>query len=106
MAARSGLIIGAGGGILALAGIAPAAQERDPKGAVSERRIDLKQVPQGTLTGATEVLASVRRAEFVRLRDGRIVYELTGETASGETLAVHVSASGQVIGTEGADDED
>jgi hypothetical protein len=58
MAARSGLIIGAGGGILALAGIAPAAQERGPKDAVSERRIDQKQVPQGALAGVAELQAA------------------------------------------------
>jgi hypothetical protein len=105
MAARSSLVIVAGG-MLALTGIAAAAHERGPKDAVSERRIGLKQVPQGALAGAAEVLASVRRAELVRLRDGRIVYELTGKTPSGETSAVHVSASGQVIGAERPDDED
>lgn len=106
MGGRRNLIIASGIGLLAVAGIAFAAADSGQENEVSERRIALAQVPHGAMAGATEVLASVRAAELVKLKDGRTVYELKGKTPTGETREVYVTASGQVVGTENAKDDD
>lgn len=100
------ILIAAVAANLALSGVAVAAGARGKNHEAGERKLALSQVPHGTLAGATEVFESVIAAKLVKLKDGRTVYEVTGKTHAGRTAKFYISASGQVLGSADADDDD
>ncbi len=106
MASKRNLMIAAGAAVLAVGGVAIAADQLGEKNEVSERKIALDQVPQAAMNGARTQLVSVTKAELVKLKDGRTVYELKGKNTAGNTMELYVDANGQVVGNEGEGDGD
>lgn len=104
MASKRTLGIAAAVALVAIGGIAIAAKQMDEKNEVSEQKIALDQVPQAAMQGAQTKLTTVTKAELVKLKDGRTVYELKGKSQAGETVELYVSAEGQIVGTEDEDD--
>ena len=69
----------------------------------SEKKIALNEVPQAAVNGAKTQLTSITKAEVVKLKDGRTVYEIRGQRNDHRTVELYVSADGQVLGTEHGD---
>lgn len=115
MASKRNLMIGAGAAVLAVAGVALAAQRSNEAnenriiGEHSEKEIPLNQVPATAMNAARAQLSSVREAELVtRKADGSTLYALEGKDKAGRKIEVYVTPEGRVIGNgpEGDDDED
>lgn len=106
MATKRTLIIAAGAAVLAVAGVAVAAElgERDENriiGEHTEKKIAVDQVPQAAMAAARAQLASVSKTEQVtRKADGSIVYEIKGKNNAGKTVELFVTPEGQVLGTD------
>lgn len=106
MTSKRNLVIGAGVALLAAAGVAAAAGMIGERDEVSERKIALSEVPQAAKDGVKSQLNEISKAELVKLKDGRTVYELKGKTPAGKTMELYVSDSGQVISPESEDKDD
>lgn len=106
MASRRNLVIAAGVAVLAVAGVAVAAELHEQEenriiGKHSEKKITLDQVPPPVMAAARTQLASISKAEQVTVKaDGRTLYEIKGKTSAGKTTELFVSAEGQVLGSE------
>ena len=115
MASKRNLMIGAGAAVLAVAGVAFAAQQNNEAnenrliGEHSENEIPLNQVPAAAMNAARAKLASIREAELVtRKADGSTLYELEGKDKAGKKVGLYITPEGQVLGggAEGDHDED
>lgn len=106
MASKRNLLIAGAIAAAAVGGIAIAADQMGEKNEVSEQKIALDQVPQAAMQGARAQLTTVTKAELVKLKDGRTVYELKGKNQAGKTIELYVGADGQIVGTEGEGDDD
>lgn len=106
MPSKRTLGIALGAAVLAIGGIAIAADRMGDRNEVSEQEIALSAVPQTAMAGARTRLASVTKAELVKLKGGRTVYELKGKDNAGETVELYVNAEGQMVGTEGESEGD
>lgn len=82
----------------------PALAVADPVGEHQEKEVALNEVPPAAMEGAQTVLASVSKAEMVKTRDGRTLYEFRGRNDLGKTVELYVTADGQVLGTEAPDE--
>ena len=82
----------------------PAIVVADPVGEHQEKEVALNEVPPAAMEGAQTVLASVSKAEKVKTRDGRTLYEFRGRNDLGKTVELYVTADGQVLGTEAPDE--
>ena len=82
----------------------PAIVVADPVGEHQEKEVALNEVPPAAMEGAQTVLASVSKAEMVKTRDGRTLYEFRGRNDLGKTVELYVTADGQVLGTEAPDE--
>lgn len=106
MASKRTLTAVAGAAVLAIAGVAITAQNREENenriiGEHSERDIPLDQVPQAAMKAARGQLASVSKAEQVtRKADGSTLYEIKGKNNDGRTFELFVTPEGQVLGSE------
>jgi len=107
MTTKRTLITAASAGLLALAGIAIAAEANERGehriiGAHSEKAIALDQMPQAAIGAARAQLSSIDKAEQVTVKaDGRTLYEIKGKNKAGKTVELFVSPEGQVLGSEG-----
>lgn len=101
MTPKQMLIVAAGAAVLAVPGMAVAA---DQVGEHQEREIALNNVPAAAVEGASTVLTSIAAAEEVRTKDGRTIYEFKGRNDLGKTVELYVTADGQVLGTEAPDE--
>lgn len=113
MASKKTLVIGAGIAVLAIAGVAIAAQQNHEAnekriiGEHHEKEIPLNQVPEAAMNAARTRLASIREAELVtRKADGSTLYEIEGKDKSGKKVELFVTPEGQVLGGGGEGDED
>lgn len=113
MASKRTIGISAGLAVLAVAGVAFAAQQSHEAnenriiGEHSEQEIALNQVPQAAMNAARGRLASVREAELVtRKADGSTLYEIEGRDQAGNEVELFVTPQGQVLGSENEGDED
>jgi hypothetical protein len=105
MASKRTIMIAAGAVVLAVAGVAVAAEldergENKIVGEHSEKKIALDQVPAAAMAAARAQLTSVTKAEQVTTKDGRTLYEVKGKNSAGKTVELFVSEKGEVLGTE------
>jgi hypothetical protein len=105
MASKRTVTVTVGAALLAVAGIAVAAGQYSERDEASETKIALAQVPAAAMEGAKTQLMSITKAELVKMKDGRTIYELKGKHKAGKTVELYVSAEGQVLGTEGEERE-
>jgi len=113
MASKRTLVIGASAAVLAVAGMALAAQQNHEAnenriiGEHSEEEVALDQVPAAAMNAARTRLASVREAELVtRKADGSTLYEIEGKDQTGKNVELFVTPTGQILGNENDSDED
>lgn len=113
MASKRTLLIGTGVAVLAVAGVALAAQQNHEAnenqiiGPHSEKHVALDQVPQAVMDAARTQLASVREAELVTKKaDGSTLYEIEGKDQAGKKVEFFVTPEGQVLGSGNDSDED
>lgn len=113
MASKKNLVIGAGVAVLAVAGVALAAQQNHEAnenriiGEHTEREIALNEVPEAAMNAARARLASIREAELVtRKADGSTLYEIEGKDRAGKKVELFVTPQGQVLGAGNEGDED
>ena len=115
MASKRNLLIGVGAAVLAVAGVALAAQQNQEAnenriiGEHSEKEIPLNQVPAAAMNAARAQLASVREAELVtRKADRSTLYAVEGKDKAGKKVEIYITPEGQVLGSgpEGNEDED
>lgn len=100
MASKRTLGIAAAIAVAAVGGIAVAATEMGEKNEVSEKHVALAQVPPPVMAGGRTRLASITKAELVKLKDGRTVYELKGNDKAGKSRELYVATDGKVVGFE------
>lgn len=105
MASRKTLLVGAGVAVLAVAGVALAAQHNHEAnenriiGEHSEKHIALDQVPQPAMAAARTKMATVREAELVtRKADGSTLYEFEGKDQAGKKVEMYVTPTGEILG--------
>lgn len=113
MASKRTLLIGTGIAVLAVAGVALAAQQNHEAnenriiGPHSEKHVALDQMPPAVMDAARARLASVREAELVTKKaDGSTLYEIEGKDQAGKKVELFVTPEGQVLGSGNDGDED
>lgn len=89
------MLIGAFASVLA---VSPALAQTEQAEEAQEQEIEMSQVPQAAMDAAKQEFGDVEITEaYVVEKEGQQVYELEGESAAGEEVAVHVTAEGQVL---------